>query len=351
MSPKTSTPKIPNPANMDIMFNLNIYQTIRTIFRNLQHKMTRKYGKSKGLDMDSEEVQPFKLDWLGKEVELYLCSTKAFKPLKGDVSQIPNVYILLRHGEVRRDPLLLCSAPASFLHFVQRGLFYIGIQREIENANHGIYYQAEHNIAIEDREKDYTGDKDADPDEIPDPPLTAFGKADCNERSITAMSAERMLSLTHIVASPMRRTLQTALLYFAPVLAARPDLKIIALPILKERGKSAASTGSDVDVLKKDFAGLPIDFSFVHKGWEFENMEYLACQCDARAEKAREQLFWVGEDKEKWVGKGKYIAVVGHGGLFQHIVRNGSYFCFHSFFPLSRYLVLTYLTTAFPNRP
>jgi hypothetical protein len=71
-----------------------------------------------------------------------------------------------------------------------------------------------------------------------------------------------------MVASPLRRTIYTALLSFEPVFKNR-NLKLIALPETQETSDVPCDTGSDPAVLKKEFdgRGAPVDLSLVHDGW------------------------------------------------------------------------------------
>lgn len=146
-----------------------------------------------------------------------------------------------------------------------------------------------------------------------------------SEAAFMTPDNQRMMAITHIVASPMRRTLQTALIYFAPLLAAKPDMKIMAMPILIERGVTRASTGSDLATLKEEFKGDPIDFSLLKEGWEKENLTTEPSVLKERAVEARKQLFAVGEEEgQEWTGKGKYIAVVSHGGFLRYVAQTGN---------------------------
>jgi hypothetical protein len=71
-----------------------------------------------------------------------------------------------------------------------------------------------------------------------------------------------------VVASPLRRTIYTALLGFETDIKSK-GLKIVALPEIQETSDVACDTGSDVAVLKKevDEKGLPVDLGLVVEGW------------------------------------------------------------------------------------
>lgn len=162
-----------------------------------------------------------------------------------------------------------------------------------------------------------------------DPVLTSYGREECSAKSHAAFmtpDGTRMLSVTYIVASPMRRALQTALLYFAPLLASKPEMRVVAMPILIERGVSDASIGSPIDKLVEEFKDQPIDFSLVKKGWEYEHLATNHVVLQDRAAEARKQLFEIGENMEKgWTGKGKYIAVVAHGEFLRFVVQSSGF--------------------------
>lgn len=69
-----------------------------------------------------------------------------------------------------------------------------------------------------------------------------------------------------MTASPLRRTLYTALESFGPVFETKPDLKIIALPDLQETSDVACDTGSDPSALKEEFKSH-VDLDLVQDGW------------------------------------------------------------------------------------
>lgn len=72
-----------------------------------------------------------------------------------------------------------------------------------------------------------------------------------------------------MVASPLRRTIRTALLSFEPVFEAHKDFKLVLLPEAQETSDVPCDTGSDPAVLQTDFVdrGQPVDLSLVHEGW------------------------------------------------------------------------------------
>jgi len=69
-----------------------------------------------------------------------------------------------------------------------------------------------------------------------------------------------------MVASPLRRTIRTALLGFEPEVA--QGVRVIALPSLQEASNLPCDTGSDVEVLQKEFENTIADLSLVEEGWQ-----------------------------------------------------------------------------------
>jgi broad specificity phosphatase PhoE len=101
---------------------------------------------------------------------------------------------------------------------------------------------------------------------LPDPLLTALGKKQCSEL-MEKFPFHSDVEL--VVASPLRRTIYTALLGFKPVFEERSEMKLIALPEAQETSDVPCDTGSDLVVLKKEFeeSGLPVDLSLLEEGW------------------------------------------------------------------------------------
>ncbi|KAI2733984.1 hypothetical protein DTO012A8_10089 [Penicillium roqueforti] len=66
---------------------------------------------------------------------------------------------------------------------------------------------------------------------IQDPVLTELGHEQCRK---LRESFPRHANIDLVTASPLRRTIYTALESFAPVFESKPDLKIIALPDIQE---------------------------------------------------------------------------------------------------------------------
>jgi hypothetical protein len=101
---------------------------------------------------------------------------------------------------------------------------------------------------------------------LPDPELTQLGEQQCAKLKET-FPYHSQIEL--VAASPLRRTIHTALLSFQPVFEAHKDFKILCIPEAQETSDVPCDTGSDPAVLQKEFVdrGLPVDISLVHDGW------------------------------------------------------------------------------------
>lgn len=149
-------------------------------------------------------------------------------------------------------------------------------------------------------------------EQLPDPDLTPLGESQCRAVSKSFASPEK---ITHLVASPLRRTLYTCLLSFPS--AVSRGLKILAVPELQETSANPCDTGSDPSKLRAEFGTGPfadtVDFSRMHEGWNSKTGRWSPDKA-AIAERARDARITLrsiaqgnNEDKE--------IIVVTHGGF------------------------------------
>lgn len=110
-----------------------------------------------------------------------------------------------------------------------------------------------------------------------------------------------------LVASPMRRAIQTCQLSFQP--AVERGLVIVCLPHAEEVSDAPADTGSPVNVLQAEF-GSAVNFDHLEEGWFKHDGEFAI---DPKAVKARATKLrqWLKARPEK------EIAMVSHG-FFNH---------------------------------
>ncbi len=97
---------------------------------------------------------------------------------------------------------------------------------------------------------------------MPDPDLTSYGLEQCAHLSRSFPYHTR---IDLLVASPLRRTLNTTLNGFTPQV--QKGLPVIALPEVQETSDVPADTGSDYEVLREEMKGKPVDLSRVQEGW------------------------------------------------------------------------------------
>ncbi|KAK3402010.1 histidine phosphatase superfamily [Sordaria brevicollis] len=196
---------------------------------------------------------------------------------------------------------------------------------------------------------------------IPDPLLTSLGESQCFALRDTFPYHDK---ITHLVASPMRRTLYTCLLSFKPAVerlrqqAQREGKKggmVVALPEVQEVSNLPCDVGSSPEKLHEEFdpEGL-VDLGLVKSGWEDKESEESPWRPDMeklkkRAEKARRWLFELAQqdcgveggsgvvagagkesqaDADATVKGGKeedeekHIVVVTHGGFLHFLTQD-----------------------------
>ncbi|PSN73627.1 phosphoglycerate mutase-like protein [Corynespora cassiicola Philippines] len=150
---------------------------------------------------------------------------------------------------------------------------------------------------------------------IRDPLLTAHGEVQCAELA-REIGEARMKSIDYIVASPLQRTLNTALCIFQKLLKEKPGLKIIALPELQETSLLPCDVGSPIEQLLDLYKDKPVDFSFVGENWIEKTTGPFSPHSrhlSERCKKARH--FLRQQDKAE-------IAVVTHGALLHYLTED-----------------------------
>ena len=85
-------------------------------------------------------------------------------------------------------------------------------------------------------------------------------------------------------------------------------MKVIALPEAQEVSDLPCDTGSDLEILKKEMEGKPVDLSLVQDGWN-NNKGKWAANADAIEARAKEVRQWLKARPEK------EIVLVTHGGF------------------------------------
>jgi broad specificity phosphatase PhoE len=150
---------------------------------------------------------------------------------------------------------------------------------------------------------------------IHDPMLTPYGEEQCKA---LARNFPFMDRVDAVVASPMKRTVYTALHSFAPAIKDK-HLKVFALPELQETSDLPCDTGSKVSDLEAEFKGQPVDLNYMYtppaKAWNTKLGKWsaTASAIDDRARIAREWLYNRPE---------KEIVVVTHGGFLHYFTED-----------------------------
>ena len=145
---------------------------------------------------------------------------------------------------------------------------------------------------------------------MPDPSLTPFGKEQCRG---LAEKFPYHDSIDLLVASPLRRTIYTALLGFKPEIDR--GMTVIALPEVQETADVPCDTGSNIDVLQDEMKQNPVDLSRVAEGWNSKQGRW-APTAGALEKRAREARQWLKARPEK------EIVVVTHGGLLHYLTED-----------------------------
>lgn len=135
-----------------------------------------------------------------------------------------------------------------------------------------------------------------------DPLLTPYGEQQCRDLQKNFPYHDRV---DCVVASPLKRTIYTALLGF-PTDIETKDLKVIALPELQETSDLPCDTGSSPAEISKEFQGKPVDIGLVHDGWDSKEGKW-APETSAIEKRAREARRWLMARSEQ------NIVVVTHG--------------------------------------
>lgn len=142
-----------------------------------------------------------------------------------------------------------------------------------------------------------------------DPLLTPLGEEQCRklQKDFPAMKEVDL-----VVASPLKRTIHTALLGFEPAIQEK-KLTIIGMPELQETSDLPCDTGSAPEEIAKHFEGKPLDLQLVKPGWNSKRMKW-APTAPAIEKRARDARQWLMARPEK------DIVVVTHGMLTRLVV-------------------------------
>lgn len=145
-----------------------------------------------------------------------------------------------------------------------------------------------------------------------DPDLTPFGISQCEDLRRAFPYNDK---IAHLVASPLRRTIYTALHAFPG------HIPVIAHADLQETSDLPCDTGSPVEVLEKEF-GPKVDLTHVPTDWCSKRGKYAPApaKIEARAAEARKFLRSLGQSTEGT--DDVHIVVVTHGGYLHYFTED-----------------------------
>jgi len=144
-----------------------------------------------------------------------------------------------------------------------------------------------------------------------DPELTDLGREQC---AALAGAFPFQDAVTHVVASPFRRTLYTALLAFEPALR-RTSSRVVALSLIQEVSTLPCDVGSPVAKLRGEFGdrvdldGLPDDWYAKPRGGRY------APEMDKLQARSREARVWLRD----LARDDAHVVVVSHGGFLHFL--------------------------------
>lgn len=115
-----------------------------------------------------------------------------------------------------------------------------------------------------------------------------------------------------LLASPMRRAIQTALIGFSPCLDR--GLQVVAIPEAQEGTAELSDTGSDVDMLYEWFDGK-VDLQYVKPGWNRKEGTN-AAEVSAIFQRTKRLRQWIKARPEK------HIVLVTHGRFAHYLTGN-----------------------------
>ncbi|GAP88305.1 putative phosphoglycerate mutase [Rosellinia necatrix] len=151
---------------------------------------------------------------------------------------------------------------------------------------------------------------------LKDPDLTELGKKQCEKLNEDFPYHDKV---THLVASPIRRTIFTCQFSFPREVAA--GKKIVALQDCQEVSLYPCDVGSDRELLSNEFGDL-VDFSQVADDWNKKTPDSKYFPEPSKLEaRARGTRLWL-RDLVRGAGDDAQVVVVTHGGILHFITED-----------------------------
>ena len=150
---------------------------------------------------------------------------------------------------------------------------------------------------------------------LTDPALTAYGRRQCAK---VAASLPPDSTIALLCASPLRRTLDTALLAFPNYVPSGGS--IVAIPDAQEVGVWPCDHGRPLAVLEEEYTGRGVDLGLVHAGWERKEGRY-GRETDRLEARAADLRRWLKAKSREMEGQGD-VVLVTHGGLLHFLTQD-----------------------------
>lgn len=159
---------------------------------------------------------------------------------------------------------------------------------------------------------------------LPDPRLTPLGEEQCEILRNTSFPDQSKVSL--ITASPLCRTLHSAVLTFSPALTSNGKCppQILALPDAQETSDAPCDVGSDPSLLRGIVAenNWPVDLSLIKDGWNVKTLENrYSPHSGAIKARARDARILLRQKIRELVRNGDIdaqVILVTHGGYLHY---------------------------------
>ncbi|KAL1310972.1 hypothetical protein AAFC00_001192 [Neodothiora populina] len=119
-------------------------------------------------------------------------------------------------------------------------------------------------------------------------------------------------SVDLLLASPLRRAIETALVAFEPATLAPKNLKVVCVPDAQEATAEACDTGSEKEVIEGWF-GDKVDVGLVKDGWNGKRGSLYGVEVAVTMERARRLRNWVKDRPEK------EVVLVSHGNFAHYL--------------------------------
>ncbi|KAI1812404.1 histidine phosphatase superfamily [Poronia punctata] len=160
-----------------------------------------------------------------------------------------------------------------------------------------------------------------------DPDLTDLGKKQCSELRNTFPYHDK---LTHLIASPLRRTIYTCKLSFGDDddnnKEKKKKKKIIALQDAQEVSLYPCDVGTDKEKLKEEFGDDEVDFSLVGGDWNDKSPESDNFPEPGKLEtRTRRARLWLRDLVKQQTGdadEDAHVVLVTHGGILHFITED-----------------------------